>query len=239
LAGAGTVLLPGVELRDMGEHPILIGVDPLHTRITSPDWKDAAVTADGGAAPPLIFLALPGNLLQIPPTITSGKVRLAGVEISDGSPRGLAQSARDREAILALASRLDIATVAASDNHGWGRTAPAWSVMRIPGWRSMTPAALDVAIRRTIAERRHTAVQVIARRMAFEPASTIGFAGGGIGVALIMLRTMSLPDRISWVFWSWALCLIHLRFARTNRRGLRIRAQRSLLARRRPVKAAA
>jgi hypothetical protein len=223
----------------MGEHPILIGVDPRRMRIASPDWKDAAVKADGGAAPPLIFLALPGNVLQIPRTITSGKVRLAGLEISDGSPRGMAQAARDRDAILALASRLDIATVAASDNHGWGRTAPAWSVMRIAGWRSMTPAALDVAIRQTIAERGRSAVQVIARRTAFEPARTIGFAVGGIGVALVMLRTMSIPDRISWVVWSWTLCLMHLRFARRNRPGLRVRAQKSLLARRRPVRAAA
>jgi hypothetical protein len=27
---------------------------------------------------------------------------------------------------------------------------PAWSVLRIPGWRDLTPAALDIAIRLTI-----------------------------------------------------------------------------------------
>ena len=237
-AGLGTVLLPGVELRDADEHPILIGVDPKRMRIGSPDWKDAAVEADGGPAPPMIFLALPGNVLRIPTSMSSGSVRLAGLEISDGSPRGLEQSYRDRDAIIALASRLDVALIAASDNHGWGRTAPAWSVLRIPGWRAMSPGALDVAIRRTIADQRRRSVQVIARRTASEPASTVGFAVGGVAVALVMLRTMNLPDRLSWLTWSWILCLMHLRLARVNRPGLRVRAQQ-VGRRRRPMKAAA
>src|SRR3982751_6439671 len=45
-AALGTGLLPGVELRESGEHPILIGVDPRRMLIGSPDWKDAAVEAD-------------------------------------------------------------------------------------------------------------------------------------------------------------------------------------------------
>jgi hypothetical protein len=238
VAGLGTVLLPGVELRDIDEHPILIGVDPRRMRIESPDWKDAAVKADGGPAPPLIILALPGNLLRIPPSITSGAVRLAGLEISDGSPRGMAQSARDRRVILALAARLDIALISASDNHGWGRTAPAWSVMRIPGWRSMSPSALDIAIRRTIVERGVRSVQVIGRRTTAEPASAIGFAVGGVAVAALMLRTMTIPQRMSWIAWTWILCFVHLRVARAHRSRLRVRVQR-VTSRSRPVKAAA
>ena len=239
LAGAGMVLLPGVELRATGEHPILIGVDPRRMRIESPDWRDAAIKADGGPAPPLVFLALPGNLLRIPHDLTDGPVRLGGIEISDGSPRGIAQSATDRQAVLALAQKLDVALIAASDNHGWGRAAPAWSVMRIPGWLAMSPAALDIAIRRTILlEGRHS-VQVISRRLAAEPVGAAGFVLGGAGVAWVMLRTMSLPERISWLAWTWMLCLAHLRFARTNRRGLRVRVQKRTPARRPIVKAAA
>jgi hypothetical protein len=238
-AGTGTVLLPGVELRDTGEHPILIGIDPKRMRVGSPDWKDAAVEADGGPAPPLVFLALPGNLARIPLDMTSGPVHLAGVEISDGSPRGLAQSARDRQAILALAKKLDVALISASDNHGWGRAVPAWSVMRIPGWRAMTPSALDVAIRRTILLEGRRAVEVVARRTASEPTSAVGVAFGGVAVAIVMLRTMNVPDRISWMTWTWAICLLRLRFARMNRPGLRVRARRMTAARRRLVKAAA
>ncbi len=216
-AGDGTVLLPGVELRDGDEHPILIGVDPRRMRITSPDWKGAAVEADGGPAPPMLLLSLPGDILRIPFDETNGPVRVAGIEVADGSPRGMAQAARDRDAILALTGELHLAAVSASDNHGWGRTAPAWSVMRVPGWREMTPVQLDVAIRRTIVTRRERAVEVIARRTASAPGNKVETALGGVAVALVMMRTMSPTDRLSWIAWSWGLCLVSLRNSRRNR----------------------
>ncbi len=225
-SGDGTVLLPGVELRDGDEHPILIGVDPQRMQITSPDWKGAAVQADGGPVPPMLLLSMPGNILRIPPNETSGAVRLAGIEAADGSPRGMAQSARDRDAILALAGKLHLAVVSASDNHGWGRTSPAWSVLRIPGWRGMTPAELDIAIRRTIIAQGSRAIQVIARRTAGPPQNRVEAVAGGIAVALVMMRTMNLPDRLSWIAWSWGLCLLSLVSARRNRHNLRARARK-------------
>jgi hypothetical protein len=238
-AGDGTVLLPGVELRDGDEHPILIGVDPKRMRITSPDWKEAAVEADGGPAPPMLLLSLPGDILRIPFDETNGPVRVTAIEVADGSPRGMAQAARDREAILALAGELHLAAVSASDNHGWGRTAPAWSVLRIPGWREMTPAQLDIAIRRTIVTRGEQAVGVIARRTASAPGNKVETALGGIAVALVMMRTMSPTDRLSWIVWSWGLCLISLRSARRNRYKLRVRMRKGPERKRIPVEAAA
>jgi hypothetical protein len=205
-----------VELRDGDEHPILIGVDPKRMRITSPDWKAAAVAADGGPAPPILLLSLPGDILRIPLDETDGAVRVAGIEAADGSPRGMAQAARDRDAIVALAGTLHLALVSASDNHGWGRTAPAWSVMRIPGWRDMTPAQLDIAIRRTIVAEGSHAIDVIARRTAPPPGNVFETAAGGIMVADVMMRTMSLSDRLSWLAWSWVLCFLSLRLARRN-----------------------
>jgi hypothetical protein len=226
-SGDATVLLPGVELRDGDEHPILIGVDPTRVRITSPDWQAAAVKADGGPVPPMLLLSMPGNILRIPMSMTDGPVRLAGIEAVDGSPRGMAQAARDRDAVLALAGNLHLAVLSASDNHGWGRTAPGWSVLRIPGWRRMTPADLDIAIRRTIMTRGSQAIEVIARRTAGPPQNTVEAAVGGIAVALVMMRTMSLPDRFSWIAWSWGLCLLSLRNARRNRYKRRARGRKA------------
>jgi hypothetical protein len=226
-AGDGTVLLPGVELRDGDEHPILIGVDPKRMRITSPDWKEAAVEADGGPVPPMLLLSMPGNILRIPLNETSGPVRIAGIEISDGCPRGIAQAARDGDAIRALAGMLRIATVSASDNHGWGRTAPAWSVLRIPGWGNLSPAALDIEIRRTIMTQGPRAITVIARRTVPAPSNRVEAALGGAMVALLMVRTMSLTDRLSWIGWSWGLCFLSLRNARRTRYGTRIRARKN------------
>jgi hypothetical protein len=201
-------------------------VDPRRMRITSPDWQGAAVEADGGPAPPMLLLSMPGDILRVPISETDGPVRLAGIEASDGSPRGMAQSARDRDAILALAANLHLAIVSASDNHGWGRTAPAWSVLRIPGWRDMTPSELDIAIRRTIITRGSQAIEVIARRTAGPPQNMVAAAAGGIAVALVMMRTMSLPDRFSWILWSWGLCLLSLRNARRNSYRRRARARK-------------
>ncbi|HEX9083263.1 MAG TPA: hypothetical protein VF836_00880, partial [Gemmatimonadaceae bacterium] len=235
LSGEGTVLLAGVELRDGDEHPILIGVDPNRMRITSPDWQGAAVEADGGPAPPMLLLSLPGDILRIPSNEIVGAVRLAGVEAADGSPRGMAQSARDRVAIMALAAKLHLAAVSGSDNHGWGRTAPAWSVLRIPGWREMTPANLDIAIRRTIITRGPQAIQVIARRTAPAPDNRVESALGGIVIAVVMMRTMNFPDRLSWIAWSWGLCALSLSSARRNRNRLRSQARKKMERTLRPV----
>src|SRR2546430_5380418 len=188
------------------------------------DWRGAAVAADGAPAPPILFLSLPGDILRIPLAETTGFVRIAGIELSDGSPRGIAQAARDRVAIIALAERLHLAVVSASDNHGWGRTSPAWSVMRIPGWRAMTPAELDIAIRRTIITRGPHAIAVIARRIPSAPRGKLDVALSGVAVALVMARTMSLTDRVSWIVWSWALYIFSVLSAR-RRIFLRIRAR--------------
>lgn len=223
LAGDGVTLLPGVELRDGDEHPILIGVDPRRMRITSPDWKGAAVAADGGPAPPILLLSMPGDILRIPLDETSGPVRVAGIEVADGSPRGIAQSSRDHDAIVALAEKLRFAMVSASDNHGWGRTAPGWSVMRIPGWRSMTPAQLDIAIRRTILDQGPRAVAVITRNAAPPPTTAVQVASSGAMVGLVMLRTLDPSERASWLVWSWGLGFLSVRASRRRRRGQRRR----------------
>lgn len=238
-AGERTTLLPGVELRDGDEHPILIGVDPKRMRISSPDWKGAAVAADGGPAPPILLLSMPGDILRIPLDETTGPVRIAGIELSDGSPRGIAQSAGDQEAIVALADKLHLALVSASDNHGWGRTAPAWSVMRIPGWREMSPAQLDVAIRRTIISEGPRAIEVVARRTAATPTTPIGMVVGGVAVGVVTLRTMDPPERISWLIWSWGLCFVSLRQASRSRLRPRARIQKPRAAPRPAVDAAA
>ncbi len=216
-AGEGTVLLPGVELRDGAEHLILIGVDPRRMKISSPDWEGAAVAADGGPEPPLLLLSLPGDILRIPPNELDGAIKVAGIEASDGCPRGLSQAAIQRDSILAISARLGLALVSGSDNHGWGRTAPAWSVLRIPGWRAMTPAQLDIAIRRTILTRGPRAVQVIARRTAAPPRNIVQSAFGGLSVGVVMVRTMSSKERVSWAAWSWTLCFLSLRRTRTKR----------------------
>jgi len=241
LAGEGTTLLPGVELRDGDEHPLVLGVDPRRMKITSPDWRGAAVAADGGPAPPILILTLPGNTSRVPEGENSGPIRLAAIEASDGSPRGMAQAGRDRQVIFALADSLHLAIVSGSDNHGWGRAAPAWSVLRIPGWREMTPAALDIAIRQTLLSRAPGKTEIILRRVAAPPSGKVETALSGAAVGLSMLRTLNPRERVSWILWGWAAALLSLIRARRNRRQLRTRIRERMrrTARRPPIDAAA
>ena len=240
-AGGGTTILPGVELRNGPEHPILIGVDPRRMRISSPDWRQAAVKADGGPVPPILILSMPGDLNRVSADEYTGDVKLAAIEGADGSPRGIAQTTNDGKRIIALADLMGLALVAGSDNHGWAAAAPAWSVLRIPGWRALTPAALDIAIRRTIIARVPGSTQVISRRMAPPATGRIGNALGGIAVAALMFRTMNPRDRLSWLGWSWGLALLPLINVQRRRRSIRVwrRARRRAMARRPLIDAAA
>ncbi len=240
-AGEGTTILPGVELRDGREHPILIGIDPRRTTITSPDWKDAAVKADGGPVPPILILSVPGNLDRVPAGEYTGEIRLAAIEGADGSPRGMDQTARDRKRIVALADQKALAVVSGSDNHGWAQAAPAWSVLRIPGWRAMTPAELDVAIRRTILARVPGSIQLIARRTVGPAGGRIEAAVSGIAISALMLRTMNTRQRLSWIMWSWGLALLPAITAGRRRRNLLLlrRAERRARSRRPLIDAAA
>ena len=228
VAGDGVTLLPGVELRDGDEHPILLGANPIRTRLASADLEGALVKSDGGLVPPILLLTIPGNIRRVPPSEYTEPIRLAGIEVSDGSPRGMAQAANQNKEILALADTLHLAPVAGSDNHGWGRAAPAWSVLRIAGWRTMTPALLDIAIRRTILARSPGTTEVIARRTVGPPSGRIEAALGGVAVTVLMLRTMNLRDRFSWILWSWAGALLSLVRARRTRRELRIRVREAV-----------
>jgi hypothetical protein len=240
-AGDGTTILPGVELRDGPEHPILIGVDPRRMRINSPDWREAAVKADGGPVPPMLILSMPGDLDRLPADEYTGEIRVAAIEGADGSPRGIAQTTSDGKRIIALADRMGLALVSGSDNHGWAEAAPAWTVLRIPGWRALTPAALDIAIRRTIIAHVPGSTQVISRRMATPVTGRIGNVFGGVAVATLMFRTMNPRDRLSWLVWSWGLALLPSISVRRRRRSIRVwrRARRRALARRPLVDAAA
>jgi len=231
VAGGGVTLLPGIELRDGNEHPILLGASPARTRITSADLEGAMVETDGGQAPPILLLTMPGNITQVPPRERTGSIRLAGIEISDGSPRGFAQTARDGKEILALAEKMHLAPVAGSDNHGWGRAAPAWSVLRIPGWRHMAPASLDIAIRQAILARAPGTTDVIARRTVAAPSGRMEAAMSGVAVVVLMLRTMNLRERLSWILWSWGAALLSLARARRRRRQLRIRVRKTMTSR--------
>lgn len=212
LADDGTVLLPGLEYLDGPEHVIALGLD---TRTTDPDPREwhPIYPSPGNAAPagppPLLILSLPGNLDAIPAHESLGIARLAAVELSDGSPRGIEQAGGERTRIERLATLRGLSFVSGSDNHGWGRTAPAWTVMRIPGWRKMVPAAIDSAIRATLLTGKTGASTVVSRRLP-PAASPLGVVFTGPELAWEIFRDIGWYERLSWIGWysaAWAVAI--------------------------------
>jgi hypothetical protein len=129
------------------------------------------------------------------------------MEIVDGSPRGLAQGRRDRDRIIHLADSLNLALVTGSDNHGWGRTAPGWTMLKIPGWRGMSTDSLSRRIEDVLRQLRREATRPVERRV----------AGGQNPIALLftaplvtwrMFTTLSADERVMWLIWIWGVVLL-------------------------------
>ena len=209
-AGEGTVLLQGLEAFDRGEHVNILSAGRRYRGLTTPDLKDvddqALAMADliPGTSP-LLVETIPGNLSKF-----SSKANAApavdAIEIVDGSPRGLSQTRRERARIVHLADSLNLALVSGSDNHGWGRAAPGWTMLRIPGWRGMPTDSLSRLIETILRFGRRQSTRVVERRVA--DASPIALAFAGPVVAWRMFTTLSADERVMWLVWTWGLLLL-------------------------------
>jgi hypothetical protein len=205
-AGDGTVMLSGIEVRDRGNHLVVLGTDGGDWRsYTAGDLQEAIFQRDVAARSvrPVVLFTLPGNLKR------EKGMAIDGIELSDAAPRGLSQSDAESGTVGQLARDQNKALVASSNNHGWASASPAWSVMQIPNWRAMTPAQLDVAVRSEILRGGLNAVRIIDRRTP----GPIAFAGVALTVpdaAWRMLTTMSWPERVSWLGWIWLTYVIAL-----------------------------
>lgn len=228
-AGQGTMLLQALEAGWHGEHVNVLGAGRTYKGLTTPDLRDLDDQAIGLASllpgrEPIVIETLPGNLSKV---IFAQGQRTPGVraiEIVDGSPRGLDQTRIMRSRIVHLADSLNIPVVAGSDNHGWGRTAPGWTLLIVPGWRGMGSDSLAYAIDKALRQG-HTATKVVERRIA-------GELNGGNPLELAftlpivtwrMFTTLSVDERVMWILWVWALLVVwRLTVSWRRRRRLRV-----------------
>jgi predicted metal-dependent phosphoesterase TrpH len=210
-AGDGLVMLSGLEFIDNHNHINALGAtaaDSAWIRVEARRQRLGWPARQRGS---VVFIqTIPENLEHLPLPDSSTDRGLAGIELSDGAPRGIGQAQHDRALILRIADSLDLALVAGSNNHGWGRTAVAWSVLRIPGWRGMTPAQLGAAIEGRIRAERRGAVQVIERRSPDPDHSRLALVATLPAVTWNLLVTLSSAQRISWILWTWILATIAL-----------------------------
>jgi len=223
-AGEGTMLLQGLEAFFRGEHVNILDAGRRYKGITTPDLKDVddqalAIAGIIPATTPVIIETIPGDLSKIPVQTTQGTTGVSAIEIVDGSPRGLSQTRREHARIVRIADSLNLALVVGSDNHGWGRAAPGWTLMRIPGWRGMTSDSLARRIEEVLRVGRRESTRNVERHVA-GGSSPIGLAFAAPAIALRMFTTLSPDERVMWIVWVWVIALVP-----TVRRSMRSRRE--------------
>jgi len=198
-AGDGTVLLPGREVRYVGQHIAVLGTRDPRAALEDPELDGHSRQCRGW---PVLIQTIPNDLSRMrPPGCDARGGGVDAIELMDGDPRGLAQSDRERERILALADSLDIALVASSNVHGWGSTAVAWSLVRIPGWRDMTPSDVGDTIEDLIRSKRRRAVEVVTYRRLADPEEGLDVAAAPVMLPMHFLANRSRLERLSWIVW--------------------------------------
>lgn len=207
-AGQGMLLLEGAEIRIHRRPTNVLGSRERYlfaldedSVFMSPDSIAARYDPESEEPPPTLFYTMPGRLIRVVPFSREVPSGMIGIEINDGSPRGLEQVKTERAEILALADSMDLALIGASNLHGWGRTVASWSLLRIPEWRSLSATALGRRIEELLHEHRRNAVTVVERRMPFHGGSPVRVALTLPSVGIAHARMMSWPERASWLAW--------------------------------------
>ena len=199
-AGQGTTILPALEVRCGAQHVIVLPAD-------ASDTTSACSAPRPGRAwrkeTSVLLLTIPAPLASLEPL-----PQVSAIEVADAAPLAIDQMQRDHDALSGIADHLDVAAVAGSNNHGWGRTAAAWSVLEIPGWRALDPAALDAAIRERLHDGRRAAVRVVERRRTNRDGTALRLAATVPTSLWGMLVTLSPAERLSWLVWIWTGWLV-------------------------------
>ena len=210
VAGQGTMILQGIEAVYRGEHVNILNAGRRYKGLLTADLGDVDEQALQMASilpptTPVLIETIPGNLDKVPAAAPElgGGGGVQAIEVVDGSPRGLTQGRRDRARIDTLIEKLNLAPVSGSDNHGYGRAAPAWTLLRIPGWRGMSSDSLSRRIEEILRNGRKNATRVAERRIVESTSTSIALAGPA--VAWRMLTTLSADERVAWILWTWAI----------------------------------
>jgi hypothetical protein len=197
-AGERISLLPGREVRYENQHVIVLGeLDPTAGIPESEPW-------------PVVIQTIPNNLTRVPVGGPDGRGGVQGIELVDADPRAFRQSTEERELIFALVDSLDLAVIAASNHHGWGRAAAAWNLVAVPGWQELAPAEVGRRIEALILRDRFEANRIVER-----PRLASALPGDGqarvawMAVTALprfvwhVLTSLTLAERVAWLGWIW------------------------------------
>ena len=203
------VILQSIEVSWTGEHVSIIGAQRTYTGLLTENLRDVdphalRLASMVAAREPVVIWHHPRDLERLAP---AGGPRSAGVraiEVANGSPDNMDDVKPRRARIVALAQRHNLALTTASDNHGWGHAAPAWTLMRPPGWRGLSGDELTLLIERVIRESGFTGTLAVERVIAY-PANAVQLGLTVVTVPMTMFRTLSADERAAWLIWIWGV----------------------------------
>ena len=204
-SGDGTVIASAIEARSGGEHVNILGATAADLGMfTDGDHLRPGARLRSGLTP-VVVQTIPARLARFARADIDSLTPSIAIEVNDGAPRGLAQNLRERPLIYRMVDSLNLAPVTGSDNHGWGRTAAAWSIVQVPGWRSLTPDSLAARIEDQLRTRRRWGARTIERRTP-QVGPRVSELFLVVPAVLYELNaTLSPPQRLSWIVWTWLL----------------------------------
>jgi hypothetical protein len=203
-AGDGVSLLTGVEGRyHKIMSTIMLGLDERDVKLLNKRGNLLPGTPARGTGP-LTIVALPNrNLDSVTIQSLDSIPHFAAIELIDAAPRGLGQFDREEARIRSLASQLHLTLVAASNNHGFGRTAAAWNIIELEGWQTLTPEQLASSLEQSI---RSNEVGIIMRTRPRTHDASLVFTLPSI--AYLTLASLTNPERVSWLVWIWVIAAV-------------------------------
>jgi hypothetical protein len=208
--GEGVTLLQGIETGWNGEHVMIAGAQRGYTglltdNLANVDTMSLRLASFIPGREPIVVWNHPRDLTRL--TLATGPQSsgIRAMEIVNGAPKDIDTQRRLRSEVVAKAQAGNVALTAGSDNHGYGRAAPGWTMLIIIGWRGATPDILATEIDKAIREGKFSATKVVERRVADPGQSKSWLALSVLTVPFRMLTTISNDERFAWLVWTWGL----------------------------------
>lgn len=213
VAGQDVTLLQAIEVTWTGEHVGILGAQRTYTGLLTPNMRDVDVEGLRLASiipgrEPVVVWHHPHTLDRLPLAAQQMTPGIRAMEVVNGAPENMGRVRRNRAAEVAMAQQNNLALTTGSDNHGWGRAAPGWTLMRVYGWRGMSPDSLAQRIEATLRTQGFGATRVVERRVADPGDSRLELAASVVAIPARMLTTLSNDERIAWLIWTWAITAV-------------------------------
>jgi hypothetical protein len=209
-AAEGVTLLQGIEVTWSGEHVVILGAERAYRGLLTENKRDVdeqglRLASMIAGREPVVVWNHPRRLDRLSIAGARGTAGVRAIELVVGAPDNMDDIRPNRGQILVMADQRNLALTAGSDNHGWGRTAPGWTLLRIYGWRAMAADSLGLHIERVIRENGFRGTRVIQRSVADPGSSALALAATVFAVPARMLTTLSNEERVVWLVWIWLL----------------------------------